>query len=234
MADIALTGLQEFIALGKQTYFARADRFQVNFKLPAAMAEFDTSHTRNLSLLCENTTLPGKSVGSRTLRINGVNEQRAHTVDYGDTITFDFIVDLSWTPRRLFEAWTELCITDVGASDGIRGAREVGYYSDYISEIDIITLKPDLSDENPDAATYKVTLYEAWPKSIGAQQLSYNSQSFIKLSVTFVYKYWISEAIDVQEINTDSQITSLLEFDTDDKPAMPTKPQGLINRFNKR
>lgn len=234
MADIALTGLEEFIALGKQTHFARADRFQVNIKLPPALSEFDTSHTRNLSLLCENTTLPGKTIGARSLRINGVNEQRAHTADYGDNISFDFIVDLSWTPRRLFEKWLELCVTDVAGTDGIRGAREVGYYTDYISEVDIITLKPNLSDENPDSATYKVTLYEAWPISITSQALSYNSQTFIRLTATFVYKYWTSEAIDVAEINTDPAVTSLVEFDTDELEALVKKPQGLIARFNKR
>jgi hypothetical protein len=42
---------------------------------------------------------------------------------------------------------------------------------------------------------YIVTLYECYPKSIGAVQLDYSSKEVMKLQVSMNYKYWISAPV---------------------------------------
>lgn len=186
MADVNPPTLQDFIALGRAG-FARTDRFVVVFTAPPGLPGGDM---RSFSMLCEEAAFPGKVVGTRTLRINALNEQRAHTIDFmGDTITFQFIVDLNWRVRQFFENWIDLC---VGNQNTTSVSREVGYYSDYIQKISVYALAPSLDPENPDISTYQLDLYEAWPRNMNVQQISYNNTTYHRLNVTFTYKYWKS------------------------------------------
>ena len=130
--------LQNFISLVKTRNLARTERFFVEFNAPpAALGTVDSKDMRDLMLLCEDAAFPGKTIGTRTLRINGLNEQRAHTADYmGDSITLQFYVDADWTPRIVMEKWMDLCV------DPANKGREVGWYDDYIGTITLHALIP--------------------------------------------------------------------------------------------
>lgn len=129
--------LQDFLSLVKSRNLARAERFFVNFGPPAGLISSFGEKFRDMTLLCEDAALPGKSIGTRTLRINGLNEQRAHTADYmGDSITLQFFVDTDWTPRVIMEKWLELCV------DPAQNGNEVGWYDDYVGNITLHALIP--------------------------------------------------------------------------------------------
>ena len=103
-ADTHIPTLQEFIALSKRNGFSRTDRFAVGFFPPGTMSTGPWD-LKDLALLCEEASFPTKTLNTRTLRIHGLNEQRAHTLDYGgESISFTFIVDQSSEQRMvLFE-----------------------------------------------------------------------------------------------------------------------------------
>jgi hypothetical protein len=213
MANVNIPTLQEFIALARGG-FSRADRFVVNFNVPPALPGASAFYNlRDFSMLCEEAAFPGKTIGTRTLRINALNEQRAHTVDYmGDSITFQFIVDLNWSVRRFFEDWMNVCVgNETVTGDRPSITREVGYYQDYISNISINSLIPrhdgvssftqldkstqyepsDVSvTQPPEVSNFQMNLYEAWPRNMNVQQVSYGSQTFHRLNITFTYKYY--------------------------------------------
>ena len=132
-SDVNIGTLQEFIALVKRNGLARTDRFVVNFAVP-----------QDVILLCEEASFPGKTIDTRTLRINGLSEQRAHTKNYGGDLTLTFLVDNSWGVRDVFETWMETCIGAGSTTDSIQPAayREVGFYSDYVNDITITALTP--------------------------------------------------------------------------------------------
>jgi hypothetical protein len=132
-SDVNIGTLQEFMALVKRNGLARTDRFVVNFAVP-----------QDVILLCEEASFPGKTIDTRTLRINGLSEQRAHTKNYGGDLTLTFLVDNSWGVRDVFEAWMETCIGAGSTTDSIQPAayREVGFYSDYVNDITITALTP--------------------------------------------------------------------------------------------
>jgi len=57
-------------------------------------------------LLCHQASLPGKNIGTRQLRINGLSRTFAQTADYmGDSITLEFLIDTDFTPRIIMERW---------------------------------------------------------------------------------------------------------------------------------
>lgn len=145
MADINIPTLQDFIAITKQQGFARTNRFAVMFSAPIMMSN-GPWQIRDLALLCQEVSFPAKTIGTRSLRINALTEQRAHTVDFsGDSITFTFIVDQSWQTRLFFEEWFRLMIGQSSANDASLPSgpmREVEFYSNYIQDIQIASLSP--------------------------------------------------------------------------------------------
>ena len=127
----AVPTLEQFLALVKTSGLARQERFFVQFY----NLQYDAM--KDLALLCDEASLPGKTITTRTLRINGMDEYRAQTADYGgNSITLSFIIDTSWTARKAMEGWMNTCI-----SSRMTG-NEVGFYSDYVKDIELHTLVP--------------------------------------------------------------------------------------------
>ena len=61
----------------------------------------------------------------------------------------------------------------------------VKYYNDYISTVDIYIL------DRQDHRRFGLKLHEAFPKTIGATELSQGANNeLIKLAVTFSFRYW--------------------------------------------
>ena len=107
----AYNSLANFRAETRKRDFARSHRFEVQIIPPAElmgddgkrvpggqrMATHLTSAGRSanhLSLFVEDAMIPGILLGTRPVRINNLNEQRASAIDFGgDSITFTFLVD---------------------------------------------------------------------------------------------------------------------------------------------
>lgn len=132
--SIPIPSLNEFLAFIKQNNLARQERFFVDFpSLP-------TNQLNNvaLRLLCEQAAIPGKNISSRNLRVNGMDRQFAHTADYGNDITLQFLMDTDYTPRAAFEEWMTTCITAFQNEN----SNEVGWYTDYAKNISLNVLIP--------------------------------------------------------------------------------------------
>jgi hypothetical protein len=130
--SVPIPSLEEFIAFIKQNNLARQERFFVDFpSLP-------TNQLNNaaLRLLCHQASVPGKNISTRTLRINGLDRQFAHTADYGNEITLEFLMDTDYTPRAAFEDWMNVCIESFQNND----SNEVGWYTDYAKDISLNVL----------------------------------------------------------------------------------------------
>lgn len=259
MQSPSVPTLEQFIALVKMRNLARSERFFVNFNLPSFVG---LGSERDLMLLCEEASLPGKTINIRTLRINGLNEYRAHTAEYGNQITFQFLIDTDWTAKTIMEGWMNMCVSP--ASQG----RQVGNYLDYAQDIGLFALVPagvpgekvaaysptqadigltaalsNFASEkgtnvlantainrlmmrgrktvdnltakaksqtigrlnlasNPlievfrdtETVSYAVTLKECFPVAMNAMPMSFSNPGVHRLSVTFAYKYWVSNA----------------------------------------
>ena len=181
--EVQVPTLEKFIALVREKGLARQERFFVEI---AAL-------NRDLTLLCDEATLPGKNIAVRTLRINGMDEYRAATVDYGgNSITLTFIIDTDWTARQAMEEWVATCV-----SNRMEG-NEVGFYADYVKNIGLYTLVPQDEREAPEKISFYINLIDCFPTSINVMPLSYAANGVHKMSVTLSYKYWTSsfETVD--------------------------------------
>ena len=123
--------LDEFLSFIKTNNLARQERFFVTF------TGSNPSIEKDLQLLCNTASLPGKTITPKTMRINGLTERRAGTMDYmGDSITLDFFVDPDFNVRQYMESWMENCVSSREAGN------EVGYYVDYVRPIVLSVVMP--------------------------------------------------------------------------------------------
>jgi hypothetical protein len=132
--------LEDFLGFVRLNNLARQERFFAGIAPPGTLlgTSYSGSNAQVLNLLCEQAAIPGKTINARTLRINGINEYRAGTIDYGgDGITLQFLVDGNYRVREIMENWMEMC---VNSSDSARN--EVEFYNTYIGTITLNALMP--------------------------------------------------------------------------------------------
>lgn len=129
--SVPVPNLNQFLAFIKTQNLARQEKFFAQFYNIGAGAGKD------LALLCHQASFPGKNIGTRQLRINGLTKNFAQTVDYmGDSITLEFLVDTDFTPRVIMEQWMEQCVSNY------EQGQQVGYYENYIRDISLHALAP--------------------------------------------------------------------------------------------
>jgi len=238
-----LPTLNGFLAFTRTNALARVSRYAVMFQ--AAPGLVTSADEWDVSMLCEEASIPGKQIMHRSLRINALSEPRAHTMDFwNDTASFQFLIDNDWTPRKFFEDWLTLCV-------GTGVTREVGDYDQYVTDVMIHALAPtapadmDISDtgtnfSDPEHVLWSVRLVEAWPRSIVIAPLSYSNPGFHRMLVTFMYKRW--ESLDQYDENredsavgtTPTHIVDQLQGGTlGSETATELKKGGLLQSLSK-
>lgn len=176
----AYHNINDFVSQVKKTDLARSNRFEVMFLPPPIMQDHETSQGASpklISMMVEDAIFPGLLVGTRPFRINNLNEQRANAIDFGgDSITFTFLVDTSWTAKDFFGDWMRKIINP--------RTRYVQYPVDYYSEIDLVSL----NNEDNVIAHWKII--DAFPRSIAPITVSSTNAQVLRMPVTFGYKAW--------------------------------------------
>ena len=134
---------------------------------------------RDISLLCESTSLPGRSIS--TFELSQGQQVNKFPYSYIDgEISFTFMVTNDFYIHRLFDTWLKLVLNP--------DAYQVGYKSDYSTDV-IIQL---LNQKN--IPVHGVKLIKAYPISMSELTLDNNSTNgYQKLTVTFAYDKFISE-----------------------------------------
>jgi hypothetical protein len=145
-ADVVNPDLQNFIAWVRGNGLQKTNRFLFSAGLPQGLNKKMENGAygnanKDILLACEDISLPAKTIQTRTLRLNGLNEQRAHTVDYGGTqgLTVTFLIDNSHDLQTFFEDWTGLLVD--------HKTREIGEYKDYITTANLYFLRPNYPGE---------------------------------------------------------------------------------------
>jgi hypothetical protein len=156
--------------------YAVPNRFEVIIMSPIP----NYAKQREVSMRCESINLPGRNLNSTTdSNIYGPTREVVDGVTYADDISMSFLASAGLDERVFFEEWQELAFN--------KQTWNVGYYNDYISTVEIYIL------DRQDQRQYGIKLIEAFPKTIGATELSQSANNeLIKIPVTFSFRYWES------------------------------------------
>ena len=174
-----MPSLDEFRATIAGKDLARQNRFEVRITGPAGGDE-------QVNLLAESVSIPGQNIRSvpDDLRY-GPARDHAQGVTYGD-ISMTFICTPGMQEKVYFEEWQKR-IVQLGERDP---GWNVNFYKDYVGEIQIDQL------DRQNQMKYQVTIVEAWPKTINAQEFTLSSNdSYQTVSIDFAYRYWFRSAL---------------------------------------
>ena len=170
--------LNRFQAEVRERGLARQNRFEIMFPIPAGLQRI-FNNIQIVNMFCESTSLPPQNISVKTQRIYGPVYQRPVSADYGgEGITMTFLLDQQMDIKALFDSWLGIVVDPKQYF--------VHYQNDYVVPIEIMQLN------EKDEVTYSATLEDAFPRNYTLLELSQGAtNSFHKLSVTFVYRRWV-------------------------------------------
>lgn len=136
----------------------------------------NSNMSRYLSLQCESTELPGKTLQTADVKIYGPTYKVPYQSQYND-ISMTFLCTNEFYERKLFERWMEAIMpTDTSNMRYPKGENSrylcnprIIQYDDFIKRI------------------YIVELIDAFPIGISPQQVSWADDNFHRLTVQFSY-----------------------------------------------
>ena len=157
--------------------YALPSRYEVIITSPAS------GDARKVSMRCESVDLPGRALNtSPDTNMYGIAPEIVDGIVFGGTLAMTFQSSSDLEERVFFESWQET------AWD--RGTWNVGYYKDYIREIEIYVL------DVKNTRRYGIRLMECFPKEIGPSSFDAGPASdIIKIPITMQYRYW--ETLDI-------------------------------------
>jgi hypothetical protein len=183
--------ISNFITEVKRRGLARTNRYTVHIPFPISgqwAVGRDTAEITNL--LCDSVSLPGINIATTPQRFYGEIRELPYEKAF-DPVTMTFYVDSQMDVKTAFDKWMALIIDPFN--------RTIGYYEDYVRDIEIRV-------ENIDGSQpIMIKLFEAYPKTVGSIQLDSGNKDVMKLSVTWQYKYWISTQLGSPAIPTRTQ-----------------------------
>ena len=193
---LAYGTLSEILGLGNSTDgMSRKNRYEVTLYPPtgARGSRGNTSNVfskimgdllgdgtvRATGLRCESISMPGRNMDSTPdTNIYGPEREIVTGYSFGD-INAIFQCSSDMREKKYWETWQRLTYNPK--------TFDIGYYNDYVGTVDIHTL------DEQERRRYGVRLVEAWPKTIGPQQLAYNdNNSYQTVDITIAYRYWVN------------------------------------------
>jgi hypothetical protein len=161
------------------TELARPHRFDVDIPIPITLIPYNKT-ARNLRYRCESAQLPGRTFATADQKTYGPIEKHPYLSTYED-LELTFIVDGDMNQKVFFDAWMNY-INPTYTND-------FKYKNNYSTAITINQY--DMSNK----LTYSISAYGAYPISMNQLDLTWNDDSYHKLSVTFAYTYWQNNSL---------------------------------------
>jgi len=137
----------------------------------------NASISRYLSLQCENTELPGKTLQTADAKIYGPTFKVPYQTSFSET-SFTFLCTNDFYERKLFEKWME-CIMP-SDTNNLRFPK--GNNSRYLTNVKIVQYDDFIK------RIFAVELIDAYPIGISNQQLAWSEDGFHRLTVQFTYQ----------------------------------------------
>lgn len=169
---------------------AQSCRFLVRINLPKQMYNPNFGYqviSRDLTYLCEQAELPGKSLTVNDARYYGPMFKYPTQTEYSD-ITMNFLVRDDMYEKEFFDNW----LMSINPTD----TYNFSYRDDYVTKIEIyqysVFLDPKSinTPSSKNKATYCVSLRDAYPTSVAPMPLVWGDEGMHRIAVTFAFTEW--------------------------------------------
>jgi hypothetical protein len=163
--------LQEFISRIRGSGLARPNKYSVRIMNPPV------GRDENVEMVAESVSFPGQNLRSSTdLLRYGPQREIAHAMTYGP-FNITFMCTTGMPEKLWFESWQDEMVN--------KDTWQAKFYDEYVADIELISL------DQQDRDRYVCSIYEAYPKTITAQDFSYGSNgAYQTISIEFTYRWW--------------------------------------------
>jgi len=166
------------------------------FRVLFTGAIVDPDGVNLLSLLCNQTSLPGRLLSTNEYTTHGPVRKNPYSSIYDDVI-FSFYCTESMDVKRLFQDWMRY-IQDNSTTN------EFSYFDDYTTDIIIEQLNAEGD------VIYSCKLIDAYPTMVAPLDLNWSSQNaFHNLQITIAYRYWQEEPLSLSPFGNFLRVNSL-------------------------
>lgn len=180
--------IANFAAEIKNRHIAKSSRFSVHIPFPTFLlgsrdvsASALSDDASLIQLFAESIHFPEFIIMTNPVKDDGIGREVPYDKMY-PPIACSFICDADMTIKRFFDKWVQgIMKTETGTFR----------YSDQYSVDSIEIIQKNEADED----TYKVTLYDAYPKLVNDIAMSSSSREFNRCTVQFAYRRWTSERL---------------------------------------
>lgn len=158
---------------------AKGCRYIVVVKPPQSLKTFP----QDLHYLCEAADFPGRGFAVAQARYYGPSQVMPVNTEY-QPMALTFICRADSQERRFFDDWLDT----INPVDNFNFA----YPNDYYSEIDVYqyTEWGSKAGKGVPNISYHWRLNKAWPTLVNDQPVNWAENDYLRLQVTFAYKYW--------------------------------------------
>ena len=187
--------LRQFISnIDVKRGLVKNNRFKVYMTIPAALG-IDSKNRSSLSLLCESTDLPGKTLNTADVKVYGPTYKIPYQKQYAE-INFNFLCTNAGNERQIFDRWIEYIMPN--ETNNMRFPRGTDGLGGYLTEV-IIEQFDDyssseangLEDADDGVVIKRIQLVDAFPIGYSAQGLNWGDDGFLRLTVQFCYRRFI-------------------------------------------
>jgi hypothetical protein len=158
--------------IGKHGGLARSNRFDI-LMIPPAEAFDDIEDARDINILCETCSLPGRQI--QTFEHAYFRQQIKVAESFiNEDVSFTFNLTSDYFIKDIFDRWTNLIID--------RNSYKKNYDSVYKRDVEIY--QNDVKNKN----VYGIKLINAFPISVQAIELDSSAGEIQKVTVDFTYE----------------------------------------------
>jgi hypothetical protein len=140
-----------------------------------------TGISRDLVYLCESAEYPGRGFENASIRYYGPTFKMPFQSSYED-VNLTFICRNHSKERKFFDDWQSI----IQPNDTFN----FSYRQSYNATIEIFHI------DDFGKPQYSFSLKEAFPLLVNAQPLTWSDDQFLRLGVSFTYKWWTRPGID--------------------------------------
>lgn len=197
---------------------ARSNLFHVNILLPSILRNpnFDGSQNNlplnprlgfDMGMRVETCSLPSRKLETKDFSPNGPKQPHVTGLSQDTTVSMQFLCDSSFLDRYLIEAWQGLIYASPLSSNNEDRQFDptsinpvFSYYDEYAkdSRIEIFSLRRDMKLNRP---ALKCTLYDAYPISYEAMELTRSDNSLLKFKCVFGFRTFSTEYTPPPEVS---------------------------------
>ena len=157
------------------------------FSNPLDLNTVQQQNGRRVNAFCNSISMPERTISMKEVKHNGPRRKFAY--DYVSApIEASFYADKFLRERSYFEMWQRSAISSQ--------THNIGYYDDYVADLNIFQLGSFASRQERDDVTYAVKLYDCFPQTISPVSYSHDTNTIQTFTVTLNFRYWVNYFLD--------------------------------------